>query len=223
LERRIVENKNGHNMVIYHCKKGHNAQGFRLKPRDGLSNNLFASLPDGSLLFVGLPTIHESWPEQPNRVRAKMNLAIKIKEISPGLCKMVNVVQFDMGGTIPAVLMNFYIKASLGLSMRTQHYFQERRELGEYDSEDGKVLALRLMYPGGKRKENSKRWEMTAGIVEANVGLREMCARHEWFGGFLEEVVKGRLHWNKPVSGKAECLREQEGISMGANLAQALR
>ena len=64
---------------------------------------------------------------------------------------------------------------------------------------------------------------MTAGIVETNVGLREMCARHEWFGGFLEEVVKGRLHWNKPVSGKAECLREQEGISMGANLAQALR
>jgi len=98
-----------------------------LKPRDGLSNNLFTSLSDGSLLFVGLPTTHESWPEQPNRVRAKMNLAIKIKEISPGLCKMVNVVQFDMGGTIPAVLVNFYIKASLGWSVRTQHYFQERR------------------------------------------------------------------------------------------------
>ena len=151
-----------------------------------------------------------------------MPISFTIKKTSsPGVCKIVYISQLDLGGKVPAWVMNKMLIQNLSLTHRVQSYFQELRTLEEYDAADGKALGIRLMFPGGPK--NKKRWEMVDEIVDSHAGLRKMAKTYPWLKAFLVAIVRGRLSFAASVSTKLECLSVLEASKIGRSLAPALK
>ena len=66
--------------------------------------------------------------------------------------------------------MYFYMKYGLDRVTQVQQYFQQLRGIEEYYREDGRAIALRLMYPDNKNKNKPRR--AVAEIVQNHRGLK---------------------------------------------------
>jgi hypothetical protein len=110
MERTVLEKKNDHHLIGYTCKKGSHTGVLNLAPREGVNAALWKRVDDDSLLYIGTPTEYNDRPIQGRlgrekglaSVRAKMPMATSIKEIKPGVCRVVYVNQTDVGGQVRA-------------------------------------------------------------------------------------------------------------------------
>jgi hypothetical protein len=143
----------------------------------------------------------------------------------------VYVARVNMGGKMPAFAMNLAMRMTLSTTERALHYFQDMRELHEYDLDDGRDLGMRLMMKPSKREKlrNSKkkkvthRWHLVESVVKTTKGLNQLAEEYPWLVVFLKEAVRGRLHMNSPVDTHLDVLTEMDGKRIGMNLSQALR
>ena len=147
---------------------------------------------------------------------------VRIEPTSNGYCRLVYISQLNLGGNLPAggVVMGHFLKLSLAVTLKTRHYWQEQRTLAEYDENDGRAIALRLMHTVKSRKGRAN---VVQEVVLKNRALRELNEEYSWLVGFLEEVVRGKLALNKPVGVKLECLSQKEARRIGHSLPTALR
>jgi hypothetical protein len=222
LERTIVETKNDHHLIAYLSKRSTHGAGFEIKPRHGCQAVLWREEADGSFVLVGTPVKHPTVEDKPtDRVLTNMWSSTHIKEISPGVCKIVYTNQLDLGGSVPVWVMNYYVVMNLSLTFKMQNYFQELRTLQEYDKFDGAAIGTRLMHPGGLK--NLKRWEQVADIVRKHAGLREMAKTYPWLEDFLREAVRGSLAFASSVDTRLDCLTKAEARKIGGSLSAALR
>jgi len=249
IERSVLKVVNDHHEVVLQCKKGSKGFGSLVLPREGITRAVWKELEDETLLFASvscqrpgeeektgargrrtgsikrgsatnqIPTRSSRATAHGIRIRAKMPVTLLIKEIQPGLSSVVYVNHLDMGGSLPSIVMNAYLKMSLSVTHRLQNFYQEQRELCRYDREDGKAIGVRLMHPGGKKR----RTDMVDDVVEKHNGLKELSLEYPWLKVFLRETVRGRLQLNRSVGTKLECLSITEAKRIGQSLSPALR
>ena len=149
-------------------------------PREGLSVVIWKRMDDGSFIYVTTPADHLGKPGRTDRVRIQVLTALRLSETAASFCRLVLVNYFDMGGSVPKSIVNFYLRLTMTVTSRMQRHFHELRKLGNYDGVDGKALAITLLY--GKRTKNAS---------------GKMRRQHEMVG----EVVKiGRAHVRTPVT-----------------------
>jgi hypothetical protein len=162
------------------------------------------------------------------RVVAKIKSAITIKDVGKGTCRIVWVSNVDFGGKVSNLAAGTLLRHNMSLVLRTRYHFEEMRELRDYSPEDGKMLGLRLRRGDGTEKNlgmarGKSRWEMVEIIVEAHRGLREMRAQHPWVVVFLQELVKGKLSFNRPVECGLRSMGSVDARRIGGSLTSALR
>jgi hypothetical protein len=112
MERTVLQSNSAHHFIGYMCKHGKHTGLLDLAPREGVSVGVWKKVDENTLVFVGDPTEHRDRPIKKRRrsskgsetglapVRAKMPMATSIKEIKPGVCRVVYVNQTDVGGQV---------------------------------------------------------------------------------------------------------------------------
>jgi len=216
IEKSVEKRANGHNELVYTQKRTPKI----ISDRDFLGRVVWKKEGEGFVLVTS-PEESDSRPIMNGVVRGKYLSAMRIKRENDGEATIEYVLQIDFGGSLPTWLTNSYVSSSAGYVSEIQEYFQELRKMEEYDGEDGRVLGVRLMHPGGEK--GKKPWRTVRDVVEKHKGLRELGEEHEWLVGFLEEVVRGRLVMSGTVHTKLECLSEMEARKIGRSLMPALK
>jgi hypothetical protein len=112
MERTILQSDSAHHFIGYQCKQGKYTGVLDLAPREGVSVGVWKKVGEDTLVLIGNPTEHRDRPINGRRrsslesekglapVRAKMPTATSIKEIKPGVCRVVYVNQTDVGGQV---------------------------------------------------------------------------------------------------------------------------
>jgi hypothetical protein len=112
MERTVLQSNSAHHFIGYQCKHGKHTGALNLRPREGVSVGVWKQTREDTLVMVGTPTEHKDRPIDGRRrsslgrekglapVRAKMPNATLIKEIKPGMCRVVYVNQTDVGGHV---------------------------------------------------------------------------------------------------------------------------
>jgi len=173
------------------------------------------------------------------RVRAKIAVALTIKELSPTTCRLCYVTRVDLGGFLPQSVLSYYLRLEMGTAAKARSYFQKIKQLHECTADDGTAMGFRLMH-GGYRgadidadlNENRVNRSVSAKeknklnvktIIKSHCALSELQKTYPWLEVFLSEVVKGRLSLNRPIGEKLSCLSSYEAQRIGKNLGGALR
>jgi hypothetical protein len=172
-----------------------------LHPREGVSVGVWKKIKEDTVVLVGTPTKHEDRPisgrGQLAYVRAKMPNTTVVKEIKPGVCRVVYVCQVDAGGRVPIAVMNLTLLRMLALTYRVAERFQGRRGLESWDAEDGKAMAEMFMVKVDAEKHRSRgetRAEVRVRVMmEKQRGLRELGETWDWMEVLLAKVVANKL------------------------------
>jgi hypothetical protein len=112
MERTILQSVSAHQKIGCVRKQGKHTGVLDMAPREGVSVGVWKKVGEDTLVLVGNPTEHRDRPIHGRRrslielekklapVRAKMPTATSIKEIKPGVCRVVYVNQTDVGGRV---------------------------------------------------------------------------------------------------------------------------
>jgi len=216
LEKGVEEQVNRHNMLVYNKKRTPKI----IADRDFLGRVVWKKEGEGFVL-VTCPEKSEARPITGGVVRGKYPSTMKIKRKNDKETTLEYVIQIDFGGSLRTWLTNAYVGLNLRRVTAIQEYFLELRKMEDYDADDGKVLGVRLMHPGG---ENGKKpWQKVRDVVEKHRSLEKLSVEFDWLVGFLEEVVRGKWVTSGSVSTKLECLSEKEARKIGRSLMPALK
>jgi hypothetical protein len=134
-------------------------------------------------------------------VRGKARSATRLTLVNGCETKLDFVAHMDLGGVVPSWISNQFVGRTLSSVARAQNFFLEQRCLDEYDEEDGKALAYRLLYPSEELKKTPAK--AVASIVRAHKGLRELEQELPWLTAFLEVIVQGQLMVNARAEQRA--------------------
>ncbi|GMI22418.1 hypothetical protein TeGR_g13348, partial [Tetraparma gracilis] len=230
LEREIDEKPNAHNQLVF-IKKQMPAV---ISNRDFLGRAVWKKAEDGGFVVVTAPEESLKRPANKRRgsrkkssmkgdfaIRGTYKCATRIEKVDNEWTRIVQVIQPDVGGSIPSSIANSWIASRLAGVTTIQEYFQERRGMDDYEKADGRALGYRLTYPDEKNKTTPS--EAVARVVKLHKGLSELSQEYPWIVAFLEEAVKGSLSMAGTVSTKLDCVSEAEARRMGKSLSKALR
>ena len=211
-----------------------------LAPREGVNVAVWKKTGENTLVLVGSPTEHKDRPIQGRRrsslgpekkklvpVRAKMPNTTSIREIKPGVCRVVFVDQTDVGGQVSVAIMNRALHRNIALTFRIRERFQALRGLSEWREEDGEATAEILV----ARTEAEKHHEKGVTRVEARVrevmekqkGLRELGEKHEWFAALLTKLVANKLRPAGDCKTKLCNISLRQANMIGGGLACSVR
>jgi len=249
IARDVLEKKNVHSQIVYQCKKGSGGRGSSALPKDWVSHCVWYHLDNNTVLYSGVPADHHLRPAEGKDRRSKrassrskrntssrntssrggsyvirleVPVALKIKEISKDLCKVIYVSHLQNANTI-----GYNVNATLPLVVSVprdlREYFLATRTLGDYDEDDGRALGLALYFTKKKNMKYKKLWEVCESFGTSNVGMKALFIEYPWLLLLLQEIVKGRLHLAKSVSTQLKCISEAEARKIGSSLSPALR
>jgi hypothetical protein len=237
-ERTILERKNGHHYIGCIRKLGSHGGVLHLGPREGVSIGVWKKIKEDTVLLVGTPTEHKDRPVHGRRrsslgrekglapVRAKMPNATLIKEIKPGVCRIVYVNQTDAGGRVPVAVMNRALLRNLALTHKVKEHFLSRRGLEEWDEEYGEAVGEVLVTKTDAEKHQKKGQTGVEARVEAMMvahkGLKELRQKHEWIEVLLKKVVANKLRPAGDSKVKLCNMSEKEASVVGGALASCI-
>ena len=250
-EREVLEVVNDHHQIAYMCMKGGVKGGFELglnlDPREVVSSMVWRKQElMGSFMIVCADTGHESRPVQEEpwivkkrnlkgditthrffKVRAKRPMAMLIRDVKPGTCKITMVNQFDIGvASLPALFSDHYLKQALTVTSMLSKYFQTKRTLADFDEDDGRAIG-ELMMIKRKTEKHPPHGQTFADVrvremIGEHSGLLEFSRQHEFFEPLMARVILNKLRPAREVAGKMCNLTKTEGRRIGAGLALAL-
>jgi hypothetical protein len=126
-----------------------------------------------------------------------MPTVTSIKEIKPGVCRVVYVNQTDVGGRVPVAVMNRTLLRNLALTSRIREHFLSLRGTGVWDEKDGEavgeVLLTKTDAEQHHRKGETRVEARVRAMMEKQKGLKELGEKHEWFEALLAKVVANKL------------------------------
>ena len=216
LEKSVEKQANGHSMLGYTKKKTPKI----IADRDFLNRVVWKKEGEG-FVFVSSSEESEARLITDGVMRAKYPSAMRIKRKNDKETTLEYVIHPDAGGRVPSFIMNRYLVSNLSYMTEIQEYFLELRKMEDYDADDGKVLGVRLMHPGGDK--GKKPFQKVRDVVGRHSGLHQLSIEYDWLVGFLEEIVRGRWVMAASVSTKLECLSEKEARKIGRSLMPALK
>ena len=199
-----------------------------IQDRDFLGKLIWKKLNGkGNYIFVADPEDDAtSRPHVSGTVRGRFLSAMKISYVDDYNTAVEYVVHLDLGGhvKVPKFLMISYINLSLLKVIEIKQFFQEMRTLEDYDGVDGRELGYTLVYPGGLRRNIAKhRSTSVRAFVKKNAGLNKISIEFPWICDFLEEISKGKLHFNSPVETNLISLSHNEAMTVAKSLSACLR
>jgi hypothetical protein len=238
MERTILQSDSAHHFIGYQCKQGKHTGVLDLAPREGVSVGVWKKVGEGTLVLVGNPTEHRDRPINGRRrsslgsekglapVRAKMPTTTSIKEIKPGVCRVVYVNQTDAGGRVPVAVMNHTMLRNLALTTRIREHFISLRGLEDWDTEDGEAVGEVLVTKTDAEKHHEKgetRVEVRMkDLMWKQKGLRELGEKHEWFKVLLIKVVENKLRPAGDSKAKLCNMPVKEASIIGGALASCI-
>jgi hypothetical protein len=199
-----------------------------------VSYGVWKKVREDMLVLVGQPTEHKDRPIHGRRlslgvekglapVRAKMPTVTSIKEIKPGVCRVVYVNQIDVGGRVPVAVMNRTLLRNLALTSRIREHFAALRGLNEWDAEDGEAFGELLVMKRDAEKHHEKgetRVEARVReLMETHKGLKEPGEKWGWFEMLLKKVVANKLRPAGDSKAKLCNMSEKEANLIGGALA----
>jgi hypothetical protein len=221
LEKCVDEEPSGHNKLVYIRKKTPDA----FDNRDFLSRVIWMATPSG---FVNVTEAEESVrrPHLKDVVRGKYPSILKITATGNGQTKLEYVIQPDLGGSVPAWVMKFYMSYNLSEVTKVQESWQARRGLEEWDEEDGKATAEILVKKTDAEKHHRKgetRVEARVrAMMETHEGLRKLGEKHEWFEVLLAKVVANKLRPAGDSKAKMRTMSVKHAKVIGGALASCI-
>jgi hypothetical protein len=238
MERTVLQSDSAHHFIGSLCKQGKYTGVLDLAPREGVSVGVWKKVGEDTLVLVGDPTEHRDRPIRGRRrssmgsekgltpVRAKMPTATSIKEIKPGVCRVVYVNQTDVGGRVPVAVMNRTLLRNLALTSRIREHFLSLRGAGGWDEEDGEAIGEVLVTKTDTEKHHAKgETKVEARVRELmgkHKGLRELGQKHEWFEVLLTKVVANKLKPAGDSKAKLCNMSEKEANLIGGALASCI-
>ena len=167
-----------------------------------------------------------------------MPVVMLIKESRDGRCKVTYINHLDLGGSVPAWVMNIALKRNLDLTFKIQQHFLQQIGNGgvgvnEIGAEDAKTLGLHFMALVAQKKKKTE-VEVVADFVQRYTAVRELKVNYEWIEGLLVQVARMRFkktgntvkdplvrisHKKARVIGKnfTHCIRQRKTAAAGVD------
>jgi hypothetical protein len=199
LDREILEMKNDHHFVAYSHKSFPDiVKGVHIKSRYGVNDCVWRREKDGSLLFVCLPLMgHDKMPEAVNGVESKTTAVYKIKEVSPGECRVTHVTQLSLGGKVPSWVANLVMESRLTTTYMLRNYFHALRSLDVWDASDGKSVGEFMLVKTKEEKNHDDGETRTEArlrlLFQEDRGLREAGKKYPFLQHMMVQVIKNKL------------------------------
>ena len=95
-------------------------------------------------ILVSCATSHNDKPIVRERVRGEMPFVVKLVQESEDICKFTFWVSLSLGGSVPDLIVDHYVKNVLQVTETVQQYFQQLRPLDKLNADDGKAMAEAL-------------------------------------------------------------------------------
>jgi len=179
LGKSVEERANGHNMVAYNEKRTPKI----FANRDFLSRCVWKKTKE-EIVYVTSPEESEMRPIKSSVVRAKYPSAIRIKRKNDKETTLGYVIHPDLGGGVPAFLMNFYTAKNLRRVTEVQEYFQALRGLKEWGADDGRAVG-EVMCIKTKAEKYCEKGESKVGAR-----MRELFKKQKGLKMIAEKYVR---------------------------------
>ena len=221
LEKAVDEAPNKHNQLVYNKK----ATPKIIDDRDFLGRMIWKRTETG-YVFVSNPEENELRPVQSGVVRGKYPSAMKIKRLNDSETRIEYVIHPDAGGSLPAWLMNRYVKSNLRKVTEIQEFHQSCRGVDQYDADDGKAVGELMMVKTKQERHRTNGETIYDARLRAMLkkykGLKEIGAKYGFFSSIMSRVLKNKLRPAGDVSTKLCNVSLKEGRTIGAGLALSL-
>ena len=156
LYKEVLEERNNHNRVDYVVKKGTGTVLNR-----AFSNRLVWQKESSSSIFlVSIPQELESVANLPSPIRiistqGKLTALFRLTAYLSSETNVESIFQLDFGGglKVPKLLMEYFLLSNLKRVSDSQQYFQQLRELKDYDAKDGIAFGEVFMSKSMAEKE----------------------------------------------------------------------
>ncbi|GMI35292.1 hypothetical protein TeGR_g2861 [Tetraparma gracilis] len=239
MERTVLQSDSAHHFIGYQCKQGKHTGVLNMAPREGVSVGVWMKIEEDTLVLVGNPTEHRDRPilgrrrssigqekEELAPVRAKMPTATSIKEIKPGVCRVVYVNQTDVGGRVPVAVMNRTLLRNLALTTKIREHFLALIGLPDWDKEVGEavggVLVTKTDAEKHHRKGETREGARVRAIMENHKGLKELGETYEWVEDLLVRILENKLRLAGKSSTKLCNMTSQQARVIGGGLASGI-
>jgi hypothetical protein len=143
LEKEIDEQPNAHNRLVFNKKQTPAV----IANRDFLGRTVWKKEGGG---FVVVAVAEESTKRPANKkssakgdfaIRGTYKSITRIEKVDNEWTRVVQVIQPDLGGSIPSSIANRWVASRLAGVTTIQEYFLQLK--GEYDKADGRALGYR--------------------------------------------------------------------------------
>jgi hypothetical protein len=223
LERSVDETLSFHNQLVYVKKRTPKV----IADRDFLARCIWRAAGGGSFDFVSAPEEHERRPRLNGVIRGKYSSALKLASHGYGETKVDYVIHPDSGGSLPAFVMNFYVRSNLAYVYEIQDYFQMIRSLEFYDEKDGAAVGERFMLTSSeervKEKGASKYAVRVESVVSHHVALKVFVAANPWFSSLVQGMLSSQLRSFPMNRTKLDNLSRIEALKIGHSFSGQLR
>jgi len=222
LEKRVEDEVDGHNMLVYNKKRTPKI----ISDRDFLGRVVWKKEGRGFVL-VTCPEESDARPITDRVVRAKYPSSMKITRKNDTETTLEYVIHPDFGGPGGfAYLMNYYTSRNLQRVTEIQEYFQALRGVAEWDADDARAIgeAMCIKTKGEKHpdKGENKQSARMRVLFKKHLSLSEIGRRYEFFEGMMTRVVRNTLKPAGDVKSKLCSVSLKEGETIGRGLAMAL-
>jgi len=221
LEKAVVEQANGHNVLIYRKKRGPKI----ISSRDFLGRVVWKAKGRGFVLVTS-PEENALRPITDGAQRGKYPSAMRIARKNESETVLELVFQINFGGSLPTLLTNTYVGASAGAVTEVQEYFQSLRGLDEWGADDaravGEVICMKTMAEKYHEKGESKKGSRVLELFKEFKGLGEIGRKYEFMQPLITRVVENKIRTVGDVKSKLCSVTAKEGRKIGAGLALAL-
>ena len=166
LFREVLEERSNHNRVDYIVTKG---KGVVLNR--SFCNRLVWQKGSGSSIFLASFPLKDVSTNQPTCIgiastEGKISGLFKLSTtLSRSETSVEFVLQLDLGGSLilPKFLMEYFLVSNLKRVTDSQQYFQQLRELKDYDAKDGIAIGevLMLKSTAEKKKKDVAKYQVS--------------------------------------------------------------
>lgn len=218
-----LEQANDHSRVVYEVTSFPPP----FSSRYFVSQNMWSLLDKDRVVITTTPTNLPNHPSNPNHLRGYKTHYLRIKSLGSdsNLCELETVATFLDEVNLPKFATLSILKTIVRPVTIAQQYFQQLRELRDFDEGDGNGLGWAFIekhHFDEAVKKNLALKRQVNRVCENHVGMKEFVLHNVWFPSLVEGMLNNALANVKGLNTRLDLLSNREASKIGGAFSLAL-